>query len=146
HWGLRKTIYAKVMNALKRIVGLHVFSVHTGHYEADDEIPALPLDLEVHLLTAPEIRSRVGVRHLDFRELAVTAPLARGDLCIGAFSGDKLVAYTWRALRGPVPHTGGWEVVWNPGLVYRYKAFTLPDYRGLHIHEVLSKTIDRYLL
>jgi GNAT superfamily N-acetyltransferase len=86
------------------------------------------------------------VPDLDFREPAVDAALARGDMCIGAFSGDRLVAYTWRALRGPVPHTGGWEVVWNPGLVYRYKAFTLPEYRGLHIHDVLSKTIDRHLL
>jgi GNAT superfamily N-acetyltransferase len=143
--GVCATLYAKVMNGLKRIFGLHLFSVYTGHHEIGGEVGTLPEGLEMHILTPTEVRRHVDEPRLDFRDASVTQALARGDVCIGAFEGDQLVAFTWRALKGPVPHTPLWDVVWNPGLVYRYKAYTLPEYRGLHIHEVLSKEIDRYL-
>ena len=143
-WGFWRALYAKVMNGLKRVFGLHLFTVQIGHHQGG-VTPPLPPGLEMHILTPAEIRSHVNVPHLDFRDASVNQALARGDLCIGAFKNDQLVAYTWRALKGPVPHTGGWEVIWNPGLVYRYKAYTSPDYRGLHIHDVLSKVIDQHL-
>ena len=73
------------------------------------------------------------------------AALARGDVCVAAFEANQLVSYNWRAVRGPVRHTANWEVIWDPGLVYRYKALTMPDYRGLHINETLAKTINRHL-
>ena len=143
-WGFWPALHAKVMNGLKRTLGLHLFTVQIGHHQ-DSETLLLPPGLEMHILTPAEVRSHVNVPHLDFREASVNQALARGDVCIGAFEDNELVAYTWRALRGPVPHTGGWEVIWDPGLMYRYKAYTSPAYRGLHIHDVLSKAIDQHL-
>ena len=142
--GLWPVLHAKVMNGLKRTFGLHLFRVQIGHHQ-DSETPLLPPGFEMHILTPAEVRSHVNVPHLDFRDASVNQALARGDVCIGAFKDDRLVAYTWRALKGPVPHTGGWEVIWNPGLMYRYKAYTSPAYRGLHIHDALSKAIDQHL-
>jgi hypothetical protein len=132
------------MNGMKRVFGLHVFTVQIGHHQAGETLP-LPLGLEMHILSPEEVRNHVNAPHLDFRVTSVNQAIARGDVCIGAFKGDELVAYTWRALRGPVPHTSGWEVIWNPGLMYRYKAWTSPTYRGFHIHDVLSKAIDQHL-
>ena len=106
---------------------------------------SFPRALRFGILTPAEIRHHVNSPRLDFRESFVNAALARGDVTIGAFKDDQLVGYSWRALRGPVPHSAGWEVIWNPGLVYRYKAFTLQEYRGLHINEALDKLVDRHL-
>ena len=135
----------KLMNALRRICGLHLYTVQVGHYAAGGEVPELPSDFEIRILTPAEIRYYVNSPRLDFRESFVNAALARGDVTIGAFKDDRLVGYSWRALRGPVPHSAGWEVIWNPGLVYRYKAFTLQEHRGLHINEALDKLVDRHL-
>jgi hypothetical protein len=101
--------------------------------------------IDVRMLTPTDIRDYVGRDGLDFRRESVEAALARGDVCVGAFAGDQLVSYSWRATRGPVRHTPEWDVTWNPGLVYRYKALTLPNYRGLHLNEALAKTVDRHL-
>ena len=145
NWGLWPTLYVKLINGLKRFLGLHLYGVHAGPHGAGGEMPTLPPDFDLHILAPHEIWGHVNRPGLDFREPSVAAALARGDVCVGAFNRGQLVAYTWRALRGPVPHTGGWEVTWNPGLVYRYKALTLPEYRGLHINEALGKTVDGYL-
>lgn len=108
-------------------------------------MPQLPPEVEIRLLDATEIRSYVDRAGLDLRSDSVDAALARGDVCVGAFVAHQLVSYSWRVFRGPVPHNADWGVIWNPGLVYRYKALTLPEYRGLRINEALAKTVDRHL-
>lgn len=143
-WGFWPTVYVRLMNAMKRVFGLHLYGVYAGPHGAG-EMPALSPELELHILNSREIWNHVNKPGLDFREASISAALARGDLCVGAFKGKELIAYSWRTLQGPVPHTGGWEVTWKPGLVYRYKALTLPEYRGLHINEALAKTLDGYL-
>lgn len=143
-WGLRAALYLKLMNALKRFVGLHLYAVQVGSHDAGRS-PAVPPNYELRILTSREISNHVDVPRLDFRSAFVANALARGDLCIGAFDRGRLAAYTWRALSGPVAHRGGWEVTWKSGLVYRYKSLTLPEYRGLHLDAALSKNIDRHL-
>lgn len=130
---------------MKRAFGLHLYAVQASPSDSGGEMPRLPPEIDVRILAPAIIRDHVGRDGLDFRRESVEAALARGDVCVGAFAGEQLVSYSWRATRGPVPHTPEWDVVWNPGLVYRYKALTLPNYRGLHINEALAKTIDRHL-
>ncbi len=130
---------------MKRAFGLHLHVVQVSSSDSGGDMPRLPPGIEVRILTPEEIRSYVGREGLDFRQASVEAALARGDVCVAAFEANQLVSYNWRAIRGPVRHTANWEVIWDPGLVYRYKALTMPDYRGLHINEALAKTIDRHL-
>ena len=137
--------YVALLNVMKRVFGLHLYAVQVSSSDSGGEMPRLPREIEVRILSPDEIRSYVGRAGLDFRQASVEKALARGDVCVAAFKANELVSYNWRAVRGPVPHTPNWEVIWEPGLVYRYKALTLPDYRGLHINEALAKTIDRHL-
>jgi len=141
----RELLFIKLMNGMRRVFGLYVCAVQTGSSDSAGEMPQLPPEVEIRLLGAPEIRRYVDGAGLDLRGDSVDAALARGDVCAGAFVARQLVSYTWRALRGPVPHNADWEVLWNPGLVYRYKALTLPEYRGFRINEAVAKTVDRHL-
>jgi hypothetical protein len=143
-WGLGAVLYLKLMNGLKRSLGFHLYAIQVGSHDAGSS-PALPVGVALRVLTSREINDRIGEAGLDIRSAFVGNALARGDLCVGAFEGDRLVAYSWRALSGPVRHRDGWEVTWRSGLVYRYKSLTLPEYRGLHLDAALSKYIDRYL-
>ncbi len=138
-------LFVKFLNTVKRAFGVHVFAVQVSPSDSGGDMPRLPPEVVIRLLDASEIRSYVDRAGLDFRGESVDAALQRGDVCVGAFVAQQLVSYSWRAVRGPVPHNADWEVIWNPGLVYRYKALTLPEYRGLHINEALAKTVDRHL-
>lgn len=140
----RTAMYVKFINALRRMIGLHLHSVQVGPIEPNAAVPAVP-GIDARVLTDAEILAQVGLPQLDFRPAFVTAALARGDVCVGGFEGARLVAYSWRAVTGPVRHDEVWEVTWKPGLVYRYKAFTMPEYRGMHINRLLDATIDRHL-
>ncbi len=130
---------------MKRAFGLHLYAVQISPSDSGGDMPRLPQEIHIRMLAPADIREYIDRDGLDFRRASVEAALARGDVCVGAFAGDQLVSYNWRAIRGPVQHTADWEVIWKPGLVYRYKALTQPAYRGLHINEALAKTVDRHL-
>ncbi|HEX2482149.1 MAG TPA: hypothetical protein VHQ69_09735 [Methylomirabilota bacterium] len=68
--------------------------------------------------------------------------LDRGDLCVAAFEGERLIAYVWRAFGSTPAEDGLWITVPKPAR-YGYKSFTRPEYRGRHIQQVLSFSTDR---
>jgi hypothetical protein len=57
---------------------------------------------------------------------------ARGDLCVAAFDGTRLVGYQWFAF-GATPHVDGVWVDFSPGACYCYNQFVRPAHRGQHI-------------
>ena len=71
----------------------------------------------------------------------VCAALARGDICVAAFDGARLVAYEWVAF-GPTPHIGGVWVEFDKTARYGYKQFVLPQYRGQRIAAALATHSD----
>lgn len=80
-----------------------------------------------------------GDDELELAAGPVSLAYARGDLCVGAFAGTRLVGYLWLAF-GPAPHVAGLWVRFPRGAGYRYKFFVRPRHRGqgvlarLHVH------------
>jgi hypothetical protein len=61
------------------------------------------------------------------------AALTRGDLCVGAFVGERLVAYGFSSAR-PTNIDPDFCFRIPPGWMYNFKEFTLPAWRGRRIH------------
>lgn len=68
----------------------------------------------------------------DFLEEA----LGRGDRCYGIFDGDHLASYGWYCFGPPNKFNDELDILFNPGWVYMYKGYTLPNYRGQKLHAV----------
>ncbi len=62
-------------------------------------------------------------------ETFVDEAFARGDYCVGAFDGDRMVAWAWASFT-TAPHGEGLWVAVQPPYSYGYKWFTIPAYRG----------------
>lgn len=73
-----------------------------------------------------------SIEEYDCSPSFVRGALARGDICVGAFIDDQLVAYFWRAF-STTPHQGDIWVNVGPNAHYAYKSYTLPAFRGQHI-------------
>jgi GNAT superfamily N-acetyltransferase len=106
-----------------------------------------PLDTFAPLPPAPEIRCR-RLREaeihlwtydaaLELRAARVRAALDRGDVCVGAYDGDRLIAYEWVAF-GTTPHVAGLWVEFKASDCYIYRKFVHPAYRGLGISALLD--------
>ena len=72
----------------------------------------------------------------------VDALLRRGDMCVAAFAGDRMIAYVWRAFSIARWAPNVWVRFEKP---YRYgfKGFTHPDFRGRRVSTALSFFSDR---
>ena len=92
-------------------------------------------------LTEPEALAWCADPELEMKPDAVQAAFARGEACLGAFDGDRLVGYSWLAY-APAPHTGGMWVHFDPGGRYTYKKFVRPAYRGRRVAHGLSALGD----
>jgi hypothetical protein len=74
---------------------------------------------------------------LELPERHVRAAFSRGDFCVGALAGERLVGYEWLAFR-PTPHIDGLWVGFDAGSRYGYKKFVRPECRGRRIAAGLS--------
>jgi GNAT superfamily N-acetyltransferase len=82
---------------------------------------------------------------LELSERHVRSASSRGDLCVAAFEGERLVGYEWLAFRR-TPHIDGVWVDFDPGSRYGYKKFVRRELRGRHIAAGLSAYGDPWCL
>ena len=76
----------------------------------------------------------------------VTQAFQRGDLCMGAYDGERLVAYVWRSLsRAPVKERL-WLRVLDPRCRYGYKSMVLPEYRGQRLNTSVGRFYDHHFV
>ena len=94
------------------------------------------------LLRDAEVELWTSDRTLELARDMVHAALARGDVCVGAFDGDRLVGYEWIAF-GSTPHVAGLWVEFRASDCYIYRKFVHPDYRGLGIASLLDAEANR---
>lgn len=66
---------------------------------------------------------------LDLVASKVRESFARGDLCVGALEGAKLVGYCWFAFSAAPLLDGVW-IDFPAQLVYTYKSYVCPAFRG----------------
>lgn len=72
----------------------------------------------------------------------IDAALARGDLCIAAFAGEKLLAMVWRSF-SVAPHSDLVDIHVEKPYWYTYKMMTLPQARGTGLGGLLTVVCDR---
>jgi hypothetical protein len=59
----------------------------------------------------------------------------RGDRCYALFQGETLASYGWYSDR-PSSIDDNLLIHFDPVYAYMYKGYTVPAYRGLHLHAV----------
>lgn len=145
--GLVPALMARVLRNLERHCGLHLWSVQTRPIYPKFEMPHehaerftfRRLDLDDALAAARDPA-------LLLPEEFVRAALSRGDICVGAYDGDRLVAYTWRTLTcAPVTDTVQIRLL-RKSTRYGYKALVLPAYRGMRLNHSVARFWDHNFL
>jgi GNAT superfamily N-acetyltransferase len=106
-------------------------------------VAARPAGLALRMVPEREAMKLAADPCLDLRAPSVRAAFARGDLCVGAFDGGKLAGYAWFA-QAPAPHVMGLQVRFAAHVVYTYKTFVRPQYRGRGIAPALYAFPDAH--
>lgn len=142
-WGWTRALYAALMRRLRRwlvLCRIHSRPMQDRPTFLEDD-PALP----VRLLSRQDLLRAVEQMPAQLDRGFVEAALARGDVCAGAYDGDRLVSFVWRSF-SMAPHEPGlWVEVQKP-FRYGYKAYTHPDYRGRHLVSRIAVHTDRLCL
>jgi ribosomal protein S18 acetylase RimI-like enzyme len=118
----------RIIRALRLYLGLHVLRVFMVRL---DDAPALRQEqsgLRYAALTESELLGWCRDGELELDEAKVRGALRRGDICIGALHGNRLVGYVWFAF-GNTPHVEGSWVRVERSTRYLYKAFIRPGCR-----------------
>lgn len=130
------------LHQLGRRGGVHVLRVFSRPLGAPAPLGGAPKATEIRLLAQAELLSQVQDPELDLREAMIRQATQRGDLCLGAFEGGALVGYVWFAYAS-APHVAGVWVRVPQRVVYRYKSFVRPAFRGRGIAAALYGAADR---
>lgn len=135
----RPTAPRRAFSWLQRNLGLHCCAIVANELR--------PQPAPVHSIATyariDEARalSWCGDPELELGAAQISLAFARGDRCIGAFAGTRLVGYMWLAF-GPAPHVDGVWVRCSPGDCYAYKFFVRSRYRGQRIIADLHQQAD----
>jgi hypothetical protein len=143
-WGLLRSLGCVILR-LPRFAGLNIHWILVRDLVRPHAEPHRPDGIAVRVLQAAELLKAARDPELDMDSEFVHGALARGDMAFGAFDGDSLVCYSWRAF-AYVPHFDGVWVKFDPPYHYGYKAFTRPSHRGRRILVAVALFSDSYLL
>ena len=122
HGALNRLTHVPVLN----VWALRCASFQLSRGQADSQLKDVLLDESDVMRYADDPRN-------DLTGPFVRAALAKGDRCYAVLDGDTLASYGWCA-SSPTIVFPGLVVSFPLDWVYLYKAFTLPAYRGRHLH------------
>jgi GNAT superfamily N-acetyltransferase len=128
------------MRRLAQHAGLRVFRVFGRPLEARGT-PGPASRLDYRWMSEPDVLALGADAALDLTAAKVRAAYDRGDLCAGAFAGGELAGYCWFAFSA-APHLDGVWLDFPPDLVYTYKSYVLPAFRGRGIAAGLYRFAD----
>jgi len=104
--------------------------------------PVLDVDLSIRKSSFDELRKAA----LEFPNLLnvdqMRSAFDRGDICVAAFHGGRVVGFAWGSL-STAPHVDGVQVKISPPYVYGYKSYVLPQFRGRHLSATLIHVRDQ---
>lgn len=141
-WGLRRAMHMLLMRALEKIIGLNVAVVYSRPLGSSGEATTIAAGYQVRELTESDYGHLPDNPLLYITSEFVDNARSNGGFCMGAFAGDELVAYVWRAFLD-APVTDGVRLRLKPHLRYGYKAMTLIEHRGLHLQSPISLVSDQ---
>lgn len=100
---------------------------------------------QFEMLTIDDLLALKGKREDWIPMDQITASFTKGDSCLKIYDGSRLANYSWYSIH-PTMITGDLEVTFNSkDYVYRYKAFTYPDYRGQRLDGIgYAKALQEY--
>lgn len=135
--------YMRVMSRLDRHAGLRVFRIFKRRLRAWAGATAPSIDCR--LLPEHEVLALCADPALDLVASKVNAAYRRGDLCVGAFQQKEFAGYCWFALT-PTPHLDGAWLDFPDHVVYTYKSYVRPAFRGRGIAAALYGSADAHFL
>lgn len=144
-WGWKRSFLIRVVSALRRCAGLHIYRINVRPLVRQSPEPCLPRGITVRIVPPHDLFKAARDPDLDLSSDFVRDALARGDMAFGAFEGDRLVGYTWRTFTAAPDRDGLWARVRHP-YQYSYKAFTRPSHRRRRIHVAITSFADAHLL
>lgn len=126
--GAAADLHGRLMRSLSHRAGVRLFRLFVRALESRIA-PAAPAGLEPRLLSEPEVVALCANAELGLREDGARSAFGRGDLCVGAFQDAAIAGYCWMAF-APLPHLDGVWVEFDRSLVWTYKSFVRPAWRG----------------
>lgn len=146
-YGLVRAVGARVFRRLQRHCGLHLWSVQTRPIlETYDIPPEHAVQFSFRRLTLEDALAASENPELAMTAAFVRAAFHRGDICVGAYEGGELVAYTWRALVAAPVKDAVWLRLLGNSRRYGYKAMVLPRHRGNRLSVSVGRFWDRNFL
>jgi hypothetical protein len=142
-WGWTRVVVARMAEWLRNHAGVRFYRVNLRPLDRRFPAPALPPGMRACRVPAETLLRVAGDPELDLDRGFVRDALARGDLCFGVLAGERLLSYAWRSLGTAPAREGMWIRVAHPHH-YAYKAFTLPAWRGKHLHIAVSLASDEH--
>ena len=140
-WGWARAWFALLVRFMRVYAGIHLYRVNLRPLDRRFDPPALPGEIRVGRVPPETLIKAAQDPELAMDPEFVRAALERGDIAFGALDRGRLVSYAWRTFSAAPDFHGLWVRVDRP-YHYAYKAFTLPEYRGRHLHIAVSLLCD----
>jgi hypothetical protein len=131
----------RLLSNLKEHFNIHKCSVLVRPLGNTAAAPRKSGGLSYRLLSSQEIEGISADPELELSADFVRAAAARGDVCVGAFEGDKAVGYSWLAFAA-APYQDSVWVKFDLRACYTYKAFVRPGWEGRDIDRTLRIVAD----
>ncbi len=133
-----------LVGRLGRRLGVHAYRVLCRPLSRVQIAP--PAGIVLRPLEEREMLERcANPQQLELSPQKSAAAFSRGEVCIGAMDGGRLVGYAWFAFR-PAPHVNRIWMDFDPRVIYTYRAFVHPGYRGRRIAPALYCFADGLFL
>ncbi len=144
-WGTLRALHTISTPVVSNLTGLHLAHVFHRTLVVDVHLRTPPEGYEVRELTEEDYAALPGIPQAECTEAFVAEARQNGGFCVGAYKGGELAAYVWRAFR-EAPGEDGFRVRLGDRVRYGYKAFTMPEHRGLHLQSDISFRSERLCL
>jgi ribosomal protein S18 acetylase RimI-like enzyme len=135
--------------ALNRILvkGASIDLVHVLLLDADHvQAPPVDASFEMRFLTSDEVRTYANQPGTELSSDLADRIDGGLDLCFAALSGERLVSYSWLALRCVEPeHAAGVALGLPPHMAYLYKAYTHRGFRGRRLYGAITAAALKHL-
>jgi hypothetical protein len=141
--GWIRTLLARALAKLQRLLGMQVFRVNLRPIRADAPDVAPPEGIRLCVMRPEELLEAAADPEFEFDPAFARAALVQGDLVFGAYEGERLISMTWRT-PGVAPLADPVWVRIPPRCHHAYKSYVRPSHRGRHIHTAVSRFADRH--
>ncbi len=108
-FGVVLVLISKVLSIFERYFGILIWSIQIR--DTTETLPISPehaARFEFRQLTLDETLQASQNPALDLTSDFIRAAFARGDICLGAYENQNLVAYAWRSLNSAPVANGLW--------------------------------------